>query len=182
MLSRTLKDKLKLLKGELKIWNKEEYGNLYTIRDCILHEIESLDSQDLNGGPSERGRIERMELLNRLREVDRKIDSRICQKARVSWFKYGDSRTKFYHSSLRWGRRRNEVKGVVVGNQWCEEPCTVRAKQYRPISLVEAIYKVIAKLLTGRIKKVINSVVEESQSAFLKGRGILDSVLMANEA
>ena len=48
-----------------------------------------------------------------------------------------------------------------------------KLEQYRPISLVGAIYKVIAKVLAGRIKKVINSVVEENQSAFLKGRGIL---------
>jgi len=111
-----LKDKLKLLKGELKIWNKE-----VTTKESILREIESLDSQDLNGGSGDRGRMERMELLNRLREVDRKIDSLLCQKTRVSWFTYGDSCTKFYHSSLRLRRRRNEVKGVEVGDQWCEE-------------------------------------------------------------
>jgi len=57
-----------------------------------------------------------------------------------------------------------------------------KLEQYRLISLVGAIYKIIAKVLAGRIKKVINSVVEESQSAILKGRGILDSVIMANEA
>jgi len=56
-----------------------------------------------------------------------------------------------------------------------------RLEQYKPISLVGAIYKIIAKLLAKRIKKVLPSVVDESQSAFLKDRGILDSVLMANE-
>jgi len=57
-----------------------------------------------------------------------------------------------------------------------------KLEQYRPISLVGAIYKVISKVLAGRIKKVLSFVVDESQSAFLKGIGILDSVLMANEA
>jgi len=36
--------------------------------------------------------------------------------------------TKFYQASLRWRRLGNEVKGVVVGGQWCEEPCTVRVE------------------------------------------------------
>ena len=123
-----LKVKLKLLKGDLKSWNREVYGNLYTTKESILREIESIDSQDSNGGLGVRGGLERIELLNRLREVDRNIDSLLCQKARVSWFKYGDTCTKFYHSTLRWRRRRNEVKGVEVGDQWCEELCTVRAE------------------------------------------------------
>jgi len=46
---------------------------------------------------------------------------------------------------------------------------------------VGAIYKVISKVLAGRIKEVLNSVIDECQSAFLTGRGMLDSVLMANE-
>ena len=46
-------------------------------------------------------------------------------------------------------------------------------EQYRPISLVGAIYKVISKVLAGRIKKVLKSVVNESQYAFLKGRGMI---------
>ena len=98
---------MKLLKGDLKIWNRDVYGNLQTTRMSILSQIELFDSLDSNGGSVGSGRLERMELMNRLREVDRKIDSLMSQKARVSWFKYGDSCTKFYHSSLRWRRLRN---------------------------------------------------------------------------
>jgi len=54
-------------------------------------------------------------------------------------------------------------------------------EQYRPISLVGAMYKIIAKLLADRIKKVLSFVTDESQSTFLKDRGILDNVLLANE-
>jgi len=54
-------------------------------------------------------------------------------------------------------------------------------EQYRPISLVGAMYKIISKVLAGRLKKVLPAIINECQSAFLKDRGILDSVLMANE-
>jgi len=56
-----------------------------------------------------------------------------------------------------------------------------KLEQYRPISLVGEMYKIISKVLVGRIKNVLSSIIDESQSTFLKDRGILDSVLMDNE-
>jgi hypothetical protein len=54
-------------------------------------------------------------------------------------------------------------------------------KDFRPISLVGGMYKIIAKLLANRLKVVLGKIISPSQSAFVKGRQILDSVLIANE-
>ena len=247
-----LKDMLKNLKADLKVWNRDVFGCMETNKKKILKEIDDLDT------------------------LDDCADLDDCAKQK------------------RWRRLRNEVKGVEVGNQWCEEPEVVRKEakklfeerfqattdfgvrlsnvdfktlspvcrnrliasfteeevkaavwecegskspspdgfnfnflkncwdflkkdimdaihhfeatgcvpkgckasfialvpkirepltldQYRPFSLVGAIYKIITKVLAGRIKSVLPTIIDVSQTAFLKGRGLLDTVLVANE-
>ena len=57
-----------------------------------------------------------------------------------------------------------------------------RLNDFRPISLVGSMYKILAKVLVNRLCFVIGSVISDSQSAFIKGRQILDGILVANEA
>ena len=55
-------------------------------------------------------------------------------------------------------------------------------RDFRPISLVGSVYKLLAKVLANRLKTVMGEVIFDSQHAFVHGRQILDVVLIANEA
>ncbi|GKB16653.1 RNA-directed DNA polymerase, eukaryota [Tanacetum coccineum] len=54
-------------------------------------------------------------------------------------------------------------------------------KDYRPISLIGSMYKIIAKILVNRLVVVLGDLVNEVQSAFIANRQILDSPFILNE-
>ncbi|GKV36766.1 hypothetical protein SLEP1_g44860 [Rubroshorea leprosula] len=54
-------------------------------------------------------------------------------------------------------------------------------EEYRPISLISSLYKILAKILANRLSRVLDGVTGEQQSAFIKGRLLMDGVIIANE-
>ncbi|GJU41066.1 putative RNA-directed DNA polymerase, eukaryota, reverse transcriptase zinc-binding domain protein [Tanacetum coccineum] len=52
---------------------------------------------------------------------------------------------------------------------------------FRPISLIGCQYKIIGKILANRLSMVVGTCVSPVQSAFIKGRNILDGPLILNE-
>ena len=62
-----------------------------------------------------------------------------------------------------------------------KKPDAVEVKDFLPIRLVGGMYKIISKVLANCLRRVAHSLISDSRNAFVKGRQILDSVLIASE-
>ena len=66
-------------------------------------------------------------------------------------------------------------------------PGATEIKDYRPIFCcntiykINTIYKVISKLLVARLKTILLDIIFPNQSAFIKGRHLLENCLLASE-
>lgn len=52
---------------------------------------------------------------------------------------------------------------------------------FRPISLINCLYKIIAKCLANRLRSVMDTIISSTQTTFIGGRNIFDSIMACNE-
>jgi hypothetical protein len=57
----------------------------------------------------------------------------------------------------------------------------LEVRDFRPISLIGSVYKILAKVLANRLQPIVGNLISNSQNAFIGGRQILDSILITNE-
>ena len=75
----------------------------------------------------------------------------------------------------------NQSTNIVFIALMPKKTRTRRISYHRPISLITSLYKIIAKVLSRQLRKVLQDTIFLTQGVFVERRQILDVVLIANE-
>ncbi|XP_038994199.1 uncharacterized protein LOC120118111 [Hibiscus syriacus] len=81
----------------------------------------------------------------------------------------------FQHSSMLLAFNATTIALIL------KTPNPIKVKDFRPISCCSVIYKTITKILVQRLIRLIPGMVSINQTAFIKGRSIVDNTLLAQE-
>ncbi|XP_038708495.1 uncharacterized protein LOC120003549 [Tripterygium wilfordii] len=88
--------------------------------------------------------------------------------------------TEFCLDVLNGGRSLEEVNFTNIALiPKVSNPIVMTA--FRPISLCNVIYKIVAKTIANRLRNILPLIISESQSAFVPGQLISDNILVAYE-
>ncbi|GJQ90384.1 hypothetical protein Tco_0001523 [Tanacetum coccineum] len=180
---------------------------LLTLMECVTwrKELNQLDAVIDKGTGTEVEAEKRMEVLAALRNIDHIHSMDLAQKAKIKWDRFAkpfgrranidyeiseniSSEDHNRTSSEKFLNRRLKrlFRAVAQTNPQALTALIPKSrpnlvKDFRPISLIGSIYKIIAKILSNRLVNVLGDIVNEVQSAFIAERQMLDGPFILNE-
>ncbi|CAH9101516.1 unnamed protein product [Cuscuta epithymum] len=112
---RGLVNKLQALKKELKVWNKEIFGNIFDeIKRCENEVLEA--EKEFQNNPNDTTReswFHKKGLLTQKYKLERKFWK---QKAHLHWLKEGDNNNHFFHSFVQIRKRKQCITSIKDKN------------------------------------------------------------------
>ncbi|CAM8943986.1 unnamed protein product [Rhodiola kirilowii] len=136
----------------------------------------------------QRGSLERMITVEEIREALKDCDGNKAPGPdgfninfyKKFWLIVGDEVVGFVKEFFKNGRLSKGVNKtflVLIPKSVCPQ----RLDDFRPISLVNSTYKILAKCLAKRLCLVLPQIISPNQSAFISERSILDGIMITNE-
>lgn len=121
-----LKNKLKKLKNDIKVWTRGKHSVYYKHREKIISDLLKWDER-AEAGQLETNDINKREGwlidLHKLEQIER--DS-LKQKGRFKWSVEGDENTRFYHTVVKKKIARHSIKGISQNGEWCVDPSNIK--------------------------------------------------------
>ncbi|CAI5476424.1 unnamed protein product [Closterium sp. Yama58-4] len=100
---------------------------------------------------------------------------------KAHWDLLGGPLVEFARSFERTGLLDESITTAVTVLLHKKGP-TDQLGNYRPITQLSTIYKVLAKLLANRLKKELHQIISEDQHGFIPGRCLADAVAVVTDA
>lgn len=103
-----------------------------------------------------------------------------CEFFKIAWPVIAHDFTVAIQSVFRFGFLPKGVNSTILALV-PKKTDSMEMRDYRPIACCNVLYKVVSKILANRLKVLLPRVITENQSAFIKGRLLLENVLLASE-
>ncbi|KAK9072008.1 hypothetical protein SSX86_008440 [Deinandra increscens subsp. villosa] len=120
------KEKLKLLKSNLKGWNALRIEAESGVIKDLKSKLAEVEVRMENGIGIEDLNREKCGILLDLGRIERRNLQEISQKIKSKWVLEGDENSRFFHAYLKKRRRVNTVRGIKVNGDWLEDPVSVK--------------------------------------------------------
>jgi exonuclease III len=110
-----LASKLKVLKEDIKKWNRESFGDVHIKKLELMRDLQDLEAKENQGLFTGEDRVHRLNTQSELEKTLLLDEVSWRQKSRVQWLKEGDKNTKFFHRTANANRRNNCIESMTNG-------------------------------------------------------------------
>jgi hypothetical protein len=107
-------------------WNRETYGQVDNKIAKLVLEINDLDIKSEGAGLLEDEVVRRKNLFAQMWHLKISKESVLAQRSRTKWLKEGDENSRYFHACINSRGKKNFIRALRVGGDWCETPLSIR--------------------------------------------------------
>ncbi|XP_059076156.1 uncharacterized protein LOC131875586 [Cryptomeria japonica] len=107
--------KLRNVKDNIKKWNKEVFGDLFSVKTKTQMELKEMQDKIQMSGYNEVSISEENEVLVKYHKIIRREEEFWKQRSRSLWLKVGDINTRFFHMTMMKHKAANSISKLKIG-------------------------------------------------------------------